>query len=188
MPASPPTSLPGGPLDLSLAEAHTATFVTITVAQLLAIFNARTDAGSGFRGATANPYLWGALGVTLALEATALALPTLRDLLHLTTLGWVVWAVVLTLAAAPLTLTQALRVVRARRPDWSGTPMYCRPSPCQRRWLTPAGSGPQTKGRRPPRRTGIPTTMAAGRSLDSGSSGAREDRLTEAGEVARRSG
>lgn len=50
------------------------------------MFNARSETGSGFTGAASNPYLWGALGLTLSLEAAALSIPPLRDVLGLTTL------------------------------------------------------------------------------------------------------
>ena len=103
-----------GPLDLALAEARTATFIALTSAQLLAVFNARTDRGSGFQGATANPYLWGALAITISLEAMALAITPLRDLLGLTVLSTTAWAVALSLATLPLVLTQTVRVWRDR--------------------------------------------------------------------------
>lgn len=103
-----------GPFDLPLGEARTMTFVTLTTAQLLAVFNARTDTGSGFRGAGANPYLWGALALTVALEAVALGVPALRDLLDLRLLDARSWAAALALAVLPLGLTQAVRVERAR--------------------------------------------------------------------------
>lgn len=102
-------------LDLDLDAARTMTFVTLTAAQLLAVFNARTTAGSGFRGATTNPYLWAALALTLALETLALTVPDLRDLLDLTTLHGGTWATALALAVLPLVATQATRVVRAAR-------------------------------------------------------------------------
>jgi len=103
-----------GPLDLSLDDARTATFVTLTSAQLLGVFNARTDRGSGFRGASANPYLWGALTLTVALEALALGFGPLRDLLGLTVLPAAGWAVALPLASVPLLATQAVRIWRDR--------------------------------------------------------------------------
>jgi P-type Ca2+ transporter type 2C len=103
-----------GPLGLALDEARTATFIAITTAQLLAVFNARTDRGSGFRGATANPYLWGALALTVTLEALALGVGPLRDLLGLTVLSPTAWAIALGLATVPLVLTQTVRIWRDR--------------------------------------------------------------------------
>jgi P-type Ca2+ transporter type 2C len=103
-----------GPLDLALDQARTMTFITLTTAQLLAVFNARTDTGSGFRGATRNPYLWGALALTTALEAVALGVPAVRDLLGLTLLDADAWVLGLGLATLPLALTQATRALRPR--------------------------------------------------------------------------
>jgi P-type Ca2+ transporter type 2C len=100
--------------DFEVAEAQTATFVALTAAQLLAIFNARTDRGSGFVGAGSNPWLWGALGLTLALEALALFFPPLTRLLGLTTLPADGWLLALGLAPLPLLLTQTFRLIRAR--------------------------------------------------------------------------
>jgi P-type Ca2+ transporter type 2C len=101
-------------LELSLEEARTATFITITTAQLLAIFNARTDRGSGFRGSTKNPFLWGGLGLTVALEAAALGIGPLRSLLGLTSLPPSMWALSLGLAVLPLAVTQTIRIARDR--------------------------------------------------------------------------
>jgi P-type Ca2+ transporter type 2C len=109
-----------GPLDLALDQARTLTFITLTAAQLLAVFNARTDHGSGFRGASRNPYLWAALAVTLALEAAALGIAPLRDLLGLATLAPTVWAIALGLAVIPLLVTQSTRLVVERRRGESG--------------------------------------------------------------------
>jgi P-type Ca2+ transporter type 2C len=103
-----------GPLDLALDEARTATFIAITTAQLLAVFNARSDRGSGFRGATANPYLWGALALTVTLEALALSFGPLRDLLGLAVLPSKAWAMALSLATVPLVMTQTVRIWRDR--------------------------------------------------------------------------
>ncbi|GAU71345.1 cation-transporting ATPase [Streptomyces sp. NBRC 110611] len=102
-------------MNLDLDTARTMTFVTLTTAQLLAVFNARTDTGSGFRGATANPYLWAALALTTALETIALTVPDLRNLLGLTTLGAASWTTALALATLPLLLTQSSRILRIPR-------------------------------------------------------------------------
>ena len=101
-----------GPLDLALYEARTTTFIAITTAQLLAVFNARTDRGSGIRGATANPYLWGALALTVTLEALALSVGPLRDLLGLTVLPSTAWLTAHGLATVP-----TYRSTRCHGPD-----------------------------------------------------------------------
>ena len=101
-----------GPLDLALDGAQTLTFVTLTSAQLLAVFNARSERGSGFHGAGSNPNLWGVLAVTLFLEALALGVPPLREVLGLTTLPAEAWLLALALAPIPLVVTQVSRLVR----------------------------------------------------------------------------
>lgn len=104
-----------GPLDLTTPDARTATFVTVTAAQLLAVFNARSERGSGFVGARHNPYLWGALAVTVTLEAAALGFAPLREILGLTVMPGPAWLVAALLAPLPLVTTQAVRVLRDRR-------------------------------------------------------------------------
>lgn len=103
-----------GPLQLSSGAAQTTTFVAVTAAQLLAVFNARAERGSGFRGATANPYLWGALAVTIAFEAAALGWAPLRETLGLTVLPAQAWIFALLLAPLPLVSTQLTRMLRSR--------------------------------------------------------------------------
>lgn len=104
-----------GPLDLTIAGAQTTTFVTVTAAQLLAVFNARSERGSGFAGAGRNPYLWGALTLTVALEAMALGFAPLREILELSAIPGSAWLTAAVLALLPLALTQTVRVLRDRR-------------------------------------------------------------------------
>ncbi len=79
------------------------------------MFNARTDLRSGFRAANANPYLWGALALTVTLEALALAIAPLRDLLGITVLSPTAWAIELSLATVPVVMTQTVRMWRDRK-------------------------------------------------------------------------
>jgi P-type Ca2+ transporter type 2C len=101
-------------LDVSFAEQQTLTFVTLTAAQLFGVFTARSETANGFAGAGRNPYLWGALAVTLALEAAALGLPPLREVLGLATMTGQAWLVAAALAPVPLLLTVVTRLVRQR--------------------------------------------------------------------------
>ncbi|MGM0385812.1 MAG: cation-translocating P-type ATPase [Actinomycetota bacterium] len=103
-----------GPLELSLAQAQTTTFISVTTAQLLAVFNARSERGSGFAGASRNPYLWAALMITVTLEAAALGIAPLREILGLTLIPAAGWWVAAALAPLPLALTQTVRIARAR--------------------------------------------------------------------------
>ncbi|MDP3968837.1 MAG: cation-transporting P-type ATPase [Nocardioides sp.] len=106
-----------GPLDLTTAGAQTTTFVTVTAAQLLAVFNARSTRGSGFVGASRNPYLWGALAITVSLETAALGFAPLRDILELTLIPGDAWLTAALLAPLPLAFTQTVRALRDRPRD-----------------------------------------------------------------------
>jgi Ca2+-transporting ATPase len=100
-------------LDLEPAGAQTMTFVAMSLGQVLTVFNARTDRGWGFRGATRNPWLWLALGLTLVLETVALAVPPLADVLGLTGLPTAGWLAAGALGLVPLAVVQAWRLLRA---------------------------------------------------------------------------
>ena len=110
-----------GPLELTTAGAQTTTFVAVTAAQLLAVFNARSERGSGFVGAGRNPYLWGALAITVSLEAAALGFAPLRDILELSVIPAEAWLAAAVLAPLPLVCTQTVRVLRERLRDPSAS-------------------------------------------------------------------
>lgn len=99
-------------LDLEIREAQTMTFVAMSFGQVLSVFNARTESGSGFRGAASNRWLWAALTITFALEAAALGFPPLRDILGLSTLPALGWAIALALGLLPLAAIQGWRAAR----------------------------------------------------------------------------
>ena len=102
-------------LGLGTAGAQTMTFVAMSFGQVLTVFNARSETGSGFRGASRNPWLWAALAIAFLLETAALAIPPLRDLLRLTTLPGEGWTIALLLGLLPLLVVQATRITRASR-------------------------------------------------------------------------
>ncbi len=100
-------------LGLDTAGAQTMTFVAMSLGQVLTVFNARSETGSGFRGAGRNRWLWAALAITLALEAAALSIPPLREILRLTTLPGQAWVIALLLGSLPLTIVQLARLRRS---------------------------------------------------------------------------
>jgi Ca2+-transporting ATPase len=102
-------------LQLDTAEAQTMTFIAMSAGQVLTVFNARSDRGSGFRGASDNLWLWAALGITAALEAIALFVRPLSDILGLTTIPAQGWLIAGALALIPLLVTQGTRMVAERR-------------------------------------------------------------------------
>jgi P-type Ca2+ transporter type 2C len=102
-------------LELDTAGAQTMTFVAMSLGQVLTVFNARSETGSGFRGASRNRWLWAALAITFALEAAALSIPPLRDILRLTLLPIDAWVIALMLGLLPLAVVQTTRIARAHR-------------------------------------------------------------------------
>ncbi|MFP4615847.1 MAG: cation-translocating P-type ATPase [Thiohalorhabdus sp.] len=102
-----------GPLALGTEGAQTMTFVAMSLGQVLAVFNARAERGSGFRGAFRNPWLWGALALTALLETAALGVPALAEVLGLTALPPAGWALAAGLGLLPVGLTQTFRILRS---------------------------------------------------------------------------
>ena len=67
-------SLSGGLIEGSgdMRYAQTMAFTTLMMFQLFNVFNARSDEQSAFRGLFHNPWLWGALGLSLALQVAVI--------------------------------------------------------------------------------------------------------------------
>jgi Ca2+-transporting ATPase len=73
-------SLPGGLIDGSgnMRYAQTMAFTTLMMFQLFNVFNARSDDQSAFHGFFRNSWLWGAVGLSLALHAAVIYAPVLQ--------------------------------------------------------------------------------------------------------------
>jgi len=73
--------LPGGLIagSGSMRYAQTMAFTTLTVFQLFNVFNARSDEQSAFHGLFQNHWLWGAILLSLALQAAAIYVPFLQQ-------------------------------------------------------------------------------------------------------------
>ena len=71
---------PGGLIDGSgdPRYAQTMAFTTLTLFQLVNVFNARSDQRSAFDGLFANRWLWAAVGLSLLLQAAVIYLPFLQ--------------------------------------------------------------------------------------------------------------
>ena len=74
-------SLSGGLIEGSgtMRYAQTMAFTTLMMFQLFNVFNARSDERSAFHGLFDNGWLWGALGLSLALHAAVIYVPFLQD-------------------------------------------------------------------------------------------------------------
>jgi Ca2+-transporting ATPase len=73
-------SLPGGLIDGSgsLRYAQTMAFTTLLFFSLFNVFNARSDERSAFAGLFSNAWVWGAIVLSLALQAAVIYLPFLQ--------------------------------------------------------------------------------------------------------------
>jgi Ca2+-transporting ATPase len=100
-------------LDMNQDRAVTVSFLTLAFAQLWHIFNMRARGTPLLKNdVTGNPYVWGALGLCVALLIFAVYLPFMAGILNLVDPGVAGWLLVL--AASSLTcLTGQLYKSRA---------------------------------------------------------------------------
>jgi Ca2+-transporting ATPase len=86
-------SLPGGLIEGvgNLRYAQTMAFTTLVLFQLFNVFNARSDEESALRGLFRNAWLWGAIGVSLALHAAVVYVPFLQNAFSTVSLSLTDW-------------------------------------------------------------------------------------------------
>jgi Ca2+-transporting ATPase len=100
----------------SPGQATTMSFMALALAQIFHLGNARSpNAVLQPARAVANPYALAAVVASVGLQILPVGIPLLRDLLRLTSLGAAEWGVVLSAAAAPGLIGQAVKVILARR-------------------------------------------------------------------------
>jgi Ca2+-transporting ATPase len=111
-------SLPGGFLAGAgnMRYAQTMAFTTLVLFQLFNIFNARSDEHSAFRGLFRNPWLWNAIGLSLALHLLVIYLPFLQNAFSTTALNAKDWLFCAVVASSVLWLRELSKLVaRARQ-------------------------------------------------------------------------
>ena len=83
-------SLPAGFVEGSgtLAYAQTMAFTTLVLFSLFTVFNSRSDERSAFAELFSNAWLWGAVFVSLVLQAAVIYVPLLQ---HGRSAGWIAW-------------------------------------------------------------------------------------------------
>ncbi|MDX1614799.1 MAG: cation-transporting P-type ATPase [Candidatus Promineifilaceae bacterium] len=97
-------------LDMGRDAAVTVSFLTLASAQLWHVFDMRDTGTSILRNEiTANPYVWGALGLCVVLLLLAVYLPGLSDVLSTVPLGLDGWLVVAGMSIAPVIVGQVLK-------------------------------------------------------------------------------
>ena len=110
-------SMPGGLVrgTNSLRYAQTMAFTTLVLAQLLNVFNARSEKESAFVGLFTNRWLWGAIAFSLALQLLVLYVPPMQKAfgtVGLSALDWVRCAVA---ASAILWVSEITKLIERRR-------------------------------------------------------------------------
>jgi Ca2+-transporting ATPase len=103
----------GRPAEGAIDPAITMSFLTIGLAQLFHVFNSRKERGA-MRGREwmSNPYVLGALVLTVGLQMAAVYAPGLRTVLHTTAPSARDWLVVAACSLLPLVVGQTLRRVK----------------------------------------------------------------------------
>jgi P-type Ca2+ transporter type 2C len=111
-------SLPGGLIEGSgsLRYGQTMAFTTMVFFSLFTVFNARSDERSAFAALFSNKWLWGAVLLSLSLQAAVIYIPFLQQAFSTVGLGAGDWLRCTAVASSVLWLRELSKVVtRARR-------------------------------------------------------------------------
>jgi Ca2+-transporting ATPase len=110
-------SLSGGLIEGSgnMRYAQTMAFTTLMMFQLFNVFNARSDERSAFDGFFHNRWLWGALGLSLALQLAVIYVPFLQNAFSTVSLGWGDWLLCTAVASSVLWLRELGKVISQLR-------------------------------------------------------------------------
>jgi P-type Ca2+ transporter type 2C len=108
--------LPGGLFQGtgSLRHAQTMAFTTLMLFQLFNLFNARSDEQSAFRGMFKNRWLWGAIAVSLILQAVVVYAPFLQPAFSTEPLTASDWMRCTIVASTALWLRELEKLLRRR--------------------------------------------------------------------------
>jgi Ca2+-transporting ATPase len=110
-------SLPGGLIEGSgsLRYAQTMAFTTLVCFSLFTVFNSRSDERSAFSGMLSNYWLWGAIGLSIALQAAVVYLPFLQRAFGTTGLTVADWSRCVAVGSSVLWLREATKLVTRAR-------------------------------------------------------------------------
>ncbi len=116
-------SLPGGLIEGrgDLPYAHTMAFTTLMMFQLFNVFNARSDRRSALSGLFRNPWLWGAVALSLLLHAAVVYTPFLQHAFSTAPLAPADWLLCAAVASSVLWLRELSKLL-ARRADARARP------------------------------------------------------------------
>jgi magnesium-transporting ATPase (P-type) len=120
--------LPGGLIEGSgsLAEARTAAFTVLVLAQLFNCLDARSETASALRRPFTNRWLWGALALSLALQVAVVHTPVLNHAFATVPLTATQWLACAAAASSVLGFGE-LRKAARRWHDRRGTPEALKP-------------------------------------------------------------
>jgi Ca2+-transporting ATPase len=105
-------------LQVDRLTAITMSFLTIAFAKLWFVLNLRDrDSTLLSNDVIRNPWMWGAIGVCIALLLAAVYLPGLSDVLQTRPLDATAWLIVLLLSALPVLAGQMIHVIRGPAAD-----------------------------------------------------------------------
>jgi len=118
--ASSPGGLIEGAADMRYTQ--TMAFTTLMLFQIFNVFNARSDECSAFVGLFANKWLWGAVLLSLLLQAAVIYIPFLQQAFSTVELSAGDWLFCLAVASSVLWLRELGKLVRrvrgyARQPE-----------------------------------------------------------------------
>jgi Ca2+-transporting ATPase len=107
-------SLPGGLIEGSgdMRYAQTMAFTTLVFFSLFTVFNARSDEQSAFVGLFSNKWLWGAVGLSLLLQAAVIYVPFLQQAFSTARLSPGDWLFCAAVASSVLWLRELSKVIR----------------------------------------------------------------------------
>ena len=123
-------TLPGGFVHGSsdVRHAQTMAFTTLTLFQLFNVINSRSEERSAFQGLFTNRWLWGALGLAVALQAIVLYTPPLQRAFGTVALGSSEWILCVAVASSVLWCGEAIKLfMRLARKEPTRTTHPSRP-------------------------------------------------------------
>jgi len=95
----------------NLRYAQTMAFTTLVLFQLFNVFNARSDERSAFDGLFHNPWLWGAVALSLLLHVAVIYVPFLQNAFSTVTLTGADWLRCAAVASSVLWLRELSKVI-----------------------------------------------------------------------------
>jgi P-type Ca2+ transporter type 2C len=106
-------ALPGGLIEGSgdLSYARTMAFTTLMLFQLFNVLNARSDEQSAFQGLLTNPWLWGAVLLSLILQLIVVYAPPLQPAFGTVALSFGDWLLCAAVASSVLWLREASKLL-----------------------------------------------------------------------------